>query len=159
MATKYRRKYNHGKFLSGDRAEIADKNVLPGMTISFLYNVPTAYDKTPIVFVIHTDDKYHYGYNLRYLTENNVKLVLTRLFNFTNPVKENKIRAREPYVRAVISSKFTPSFVDGNFIYRNLKTYPMLTNSYRTYNINKISNLEIVPLDYNYFGYVVEDKT
>lgn len=157
MAIRARRKYNHTKFLGGRKKEISDKKVLPGMAVQFLYGSPTAFDKTPIVFILHTDEKYHHGYNLRYLTENSIKLLLGRLMNFTSPVLENKVRAREPYVRALMKSRFTPSFVDGSFIYRNLKTYPNLQMGYRTYKLDKISNLEVVPMDYAYFGYVVEE--
>ena len=157
MATRAKRKYNHTKFLSGQKKEISDKKVLPGMAVQFLYSSAKAFDKTPILFVLHTDGKYHHGYNLRYLTENSIKLLLNRLMNFTSPIRENKVRAKEPYVRALMKSKFTPSFVDGAFLYRNLKTYPNLQMGYRTYRLDKISNLEVVPMDYAYFGFVVEE--
>ena len=159
MANRVNRKFNHTKFLGGKKKEISDKKVLAGMTVQFFYNSVSAFDRTPIVFVAHTDENYHYGYNLRYLSENSIKLLLGRLLNFTSPVLENRVKAKEPYVRALMKSKFTPSFVDGTFLYRNLKTYPKVQMGYRTYRLDKISNLEVVPLDYSYFGYVVEDQT
>lgn len=152
-----RRKYNHVKFLGRKKTEISDKKVLPGMCVQFYYNSPKAFDRQPIVFVMHSDDKYYYGYNFRYLNENNIKQILNRLFNFTSPIREQKVKTREPYVRALMKSKFTPSFVDGAFLYRNLRSYPKLTEAYRTYRLDRIANLELVPLDYEYFGYVVEE--
>ena len=154
MAT---RKYNHTKFLGGKKDEISDKKVLPGMVVQFYYNSPKVFDRTPIAFILHTDENYHHGYNLRYLTENNIKLLLGKVFNFTSPIRENKVKAREPYVRALLSSKYTPSFVDGSFLYRNLKSYPKIIEAYRTYRLDRISNLELVPINYTYFGYVVEE--
>lgn len=152
-----RRKYNHVKFLGGKKKEISDKKVLPGMIVQFYYNSPKAFDRTPILFVLHTDDRVHHGYNLRYLNENNIKQLFAKIFNFTQPMLENKVRAKEPYIRALMKSKYTPSFVDGSFVYRNLKVYPKLTEGYRTYRLDRISNLELVPINYEYFGYVVEE--
>lgn len=155
-----RRKYNHGRFISTESTEISDKRVLPGMIVNFYYNAPKAFDKNPNLFVLHTDDTHHHGYNLRYLPENQIKQMFKRVYNFVEPIVENRVEATQPYKRFLMKSKYTPTFADGAFIYRNLKAYTQLKDAYRTYRKDRISNLEVSDVDFEYFGFDVSiDKS
>jgi len=153
---RLRRRYKHS-FLK-ETIEVNDNRVLNGMVVTFLYKAPKIYDPTPNVFVLNYTKELLYGINLNYLATSQVTDLFRRVSPIAVPVIENKVQANARYGRFELNTRYTPSAVNGKFIWDRVKINQKIKESHRTYSRTKMTAVEIRNIDFEVLGMVPNEN-
>ena len=153
---RLRRRYRH-PFLT-ETIEVNDNRVLNGMVVTFLYSAPKIYDPKPNVFVLNYTKDLLYGINLNYLPTSQVNDLIRRVIPLASPVTENRVQANSRYGRFEMSSRYTPSAVDGKFLWDRVKINQRIKEAHRTYKRNNMTAVEIRNIDFTQLGVVPDEN-
>ena len=128
--------------------KIPEARVLPGMILSFSYAKQGAYDRRPLLFVMFVDKteaKLH-GVNLNYLKEYDVQLLFSEMQRIgASSAEENYLQLAEPYYRFGLTTRFDPSKIDGDYVYRMIfHRRKRFKQAYRTYLLKDATSMKVV---------------
>lgn len=152
---RIRRRYKH-KFLT-ENIQVNDNRVLNGMVVTFLYQAPKVYDPTPNVFVLNFTKELMQGINLNYLPASTCTDLFRRVKNLAQPVIENKVQAAADYTRFEMNSRYTPSAVDGKFLWNRIKINKGVYKAHRSYKRVNMGALQIRQIEFGQLGLTVNE--
>jgi len=167
-------KYNHVMMMESKAAVTNIRKALPGSIVWFNYNSKTSFDQKPLVLYLYRDIKADptliHGLNLNYLTEKNIKKLISRIMelkpvilategatqNQSGRWRDKKGRfveapelSEKPHTRVNFKSP-SPSAGKSERLafYKKLKRFPFINirEVYRTYSEDKISAIKVIDL-------------
>ena len=153
---RLRRRYNH-EFLT-ETVQVNDARVLDGMVITFLYNAPKIYDRNPNVFVLNWTKDLLFGINMNYLAGGQARDMIRRIVPIAPPTNENFVQAENDYTRFQMGTKFSPSPVNGKFVWNRLSVNPKIKQAHRTYKRRNMSAVEIRIVDFERLGIIPDEN-
>jgi len=124
---------------------LQEKYIMPGMIVTFKYNKPDVYDRTPLLFFMYMEKGLIHGINFNYLNETRVQKFFKLAQSLTPMWEENIIKLKLPYVRLQLSHPKAVTSVDSKLLYKTLVPRDVFyQNSYRSYNLDIVSALKVV---------------
>ena len=125
--------------------KVPETRLLPGMILSFAYNIKGVYDRRPLFFFIYNDAGKIHGLNLNYLNEYRVQRLFQIGQALTPVIEENLLGLPHPYYRLTLTTPIRASAVGGQQIYQALlKRDKRYRDAYRTYFLNKAATMRVV---------------
>tara|TARA_Y100000310_G_scaffold333089_1_gene409926 strand:- start:1793 stop:2314 length:522 start_codon:yes stop_codon:yes gene_type:complete len=167
-------KYNHAKMMESTAIVGNIRKAIPGSIVWFNYKSETSFDKKPLVLYLYRDIKADptliHGLNLNYLTEKNIKKLISRIMEHKPVIsvaegitqdqsgrwRDEKGRftaapelSEKPHTRVNFKSP-SPSAGKGERLafYKKLKRIPFINirEVYRTYSEDKINAVKVIDL-------------
>tara|TARA_Y100000593_G_scaffold57224_1_gene106521 strand:+ start:3755 stop:4348 length:594 start_codon:yes stop_codon:yes gene_type:complete len=133
-----------------NRRKIKPLNIMPGMILEFNYSSTTAFDKKPLVLILHRPREYNVidGLNLNYLTTNELGQVI-RQINKVSKVVWTEV-GDSWFKRFQIKGDMSAKGVPADKLYEGIIKARILPkfDCYRTYKTQQIRNLQVVDLDF-----------
>ena len=125
--------------------KVPEKSILPGMILSFGYNVTGVYDRRPLLFFMYKDgDKIH-GMNLNYLHEVRIQKFFSLSQALIPLMEENLIHLPKDYLRLQLSTSRRATSVDAQLLYTMVFSRDVYyKNAYRTYLLSKATAMKVV---------------
>ncbi len=140
------RKNSHSRRIES-RKHIHDNELVNGMMVEFNYRGSNIYDQIPLILFLYKDKDLIHGINLNYLSESEVQSFFKDVIKVTDiEVGENFNIGKEFTMIELMDKKQKSGITSSTFYEKSVK--PKLLNKkdncYRTYNVNKMSNLKVV---------------
>ena len=141
---KLRHRIPHQKKMLYEQT-LQEKYIMPGMIVTFKYNKPDVYDRTPLLFFMYTEGKLIHGINFNYLNETRVQKFFKLAQSLTPMWEENILKLKLPYVRLQLSHPKAVTSVDSKLLYKTLIPRDIFyKDAYRSYNLDVVSALKVV---------------
>ena len=132
---------------------LQEKYLLPGMIVSFKYNKPDVYDRTPLFFFMYQENNLIHGINFNYLNEARVQKFFKLAQSLTPVWEENIVKLQMPYVRLQLSTPRAVTSVDSKLLYRTLMPRDIhYKNAYRSYDLNTVSTLRVINYELDFLA-------
>ena len=124
---------------------MSEKSILPGMVLSFGYNIIGVYDRRPLLFFMYEDGGRIQGINLNYLHESRVQMLFSLSQSIIPLMEENLIHLPKDYLRLQLSTSRKATSVNAQLLYERISKRDIhYKNAYRTYLLNKATSMKVV---------------
>ena len=125
--------------------KVPEKSILPGMVLSFGYNITGVYDRRPLLFFMYKDGDRISGINLNYLHEGRVQKLFSLSQSVIPMMEENLIHLPKDYLRLQLSTPRRATSVNSQLLYKMIMPRDIyFKNAYRTYLLSKATSMKAV---------------